>query len=256
MLQTQFSFLDENIRMMTDDQQGALCPTKSNIFLGFQWLLQGAQAGDKLFLHFSGHGSQQKDQDGDEKDGADETLLPTDYRDAGHILDDEVNERVVNPLPEGVVLHSVIDACHSGTAMDLRYYTKCKRGTFEWKDNYKSPHLARTKGTAGGVAFQFGACKDSEVAQDTAELGGTNSGAATYSFIQAIEFGGRSQSYGQILCRMQRSMDKLKKLREDSAAGGGAGGQLGRWMEKVAAQKQTPQLSCSSKIDLSQPLML
>ena len=53
--------------------------------------------------------------------------------------------RVVNPLPEGVVLHAVIDACHSGTAMDLQYYTKCRGGQFYWKDNYEVRRPSRNK---------------------------------------------------------------------------------------------------------------
>ena len=44
------------------------------------------------------------------------------------------------------------------------------------------------KGTNGGLAVQFGACKDSQTAADTASLsGGTHTGAATFLFIQACE---------------------------------------------------------------------
>lgn len=44
------------------------------------------------------------------------------------------------------------------------------------------------KGTNGGFAVQFGACKDSQTAADTASLsGGTHTGAATFLFIQACE---------------------------------------------------------------------
>lgn len=37
-----------------------------------KWLVSGARAGDHLFLHYSGHGSQTEDTDGDELDGKDE----------------------------------------------------------------------------------------------------------------------------------------------------------------------------------------
>ncbi len=43
------------------------------------------------------------------------------YTQAGMIIDDEINVLLVNPLPPNVRLHAVIDACHSGTAMDLEY---------------------------------------------------------------------------------------------------------------------------------------
>jgi hypothetical protein len=45
------------------------------------------------------------------------------------------------------------------------------------------------KGTSGGLAVQFGACKDSQTAADTSSLSSdkTSTGAATFLFIQAIE---------------------------------------------------------------------
>ena len=45
-----------------------LWPTKQNILAACQWLTAGAQPGDALFFHFSGHGGQTKDLNGDEDD--------------------------------------------------------------------------------------------------------------------------------------------------------------------------------------------
>ena len=47
------------------------------------WLVRGAQPNDSLFFHYSGHGSQTYDSDGDEVDGNDETICPVDYNSAG-----------------------------------------------------------------------------------------------------------------------------------------------------------------------------
>lgn len=64
----------------------------------------------------------------------DETILPTDYKLAGQIVDDELNAMLVRPLMPGATLHVVIDACHSGTAMDLAYKTSLnQQGQFFWK---------------------------------------------------------------------------------------------------------------------------
>jgi hypothetical protein len=54
--------------------------------------------------------------------------LLSDYQRAGQILDDELNALLVRPLAPGVTLHAVVDACHSGTVMDLSFRTKNKRG--------------------------------------------------------------------------------------------------------------------------------
>lgn len=64
----------------------------------------------------------------------DETILPTDFNSAGVIVDDELNAMMVRPLAPGVTLHALIDACHSGTAMDLPYRAKQgSDGRFAWK---------------------------------------------------------------------------------------------------------------------------
>jgi hypothetical protein len=85
-----------------------------------------------------------------------------------------------------VKLHCIIDACHSGSVMDLPFQAHVRGGYAQWEAAY---HFTRThKGTAGGFAVQFGASKDSQTAADTKALSGNAStGAATYCFIQAIE---------------------------------------------------------------------
>lgn len=65
---------------------------------------------------------------------SDETICPSDFKSAGQIVDDELNERLVKPLMPGVTLHALMDCCHSGTALDLPY--RCKEGApgkFQWK---------------------------------------------------------------------------------------------------------------------------
>lgn len=93
------------------------------------WLMQGCQPGDSLVFHFSGHGSQQRNYTGDEIDGYDETLCPLDFETQGMIVDDEINATMVKPLPHGVRLHAIIDACHSGTMLDLPFLCRMDRYT-------------------------------------------------------------------------------------------------------------------------------
>lgn len=102
-------------------------PTKHNMRMALYWLVQGCQPGDSLVFHYSGHGSQQRDYNGDEIDGYDETLCPLDYETQGMIVDDEINATIVKPLPAGVKLHAIIDACHSGTVLDLPFLCRMDR---------------------------------------------------------------------------------------------------------------------------------
>lgn len=91
------------------------------------WLAQGSQPGDSLVFHYSGHGSQQRNYSGDEADGYDETLCPLDFETQGMIVDDEINAALVRPIPRGAKLHALIDACHSGTVLDLPFLCRMKR---------------------------------------------------------------------------------------------------------------------------------
>ena len=89
-------------------------------------LIDAAEPGDVLFLHYSGHGHRITDDDGGELDGYDEVLVPWDARTAPdpaegdhHLRDDELGALVMELRraagPEGNVIVS-LDACNSGSA--------------------------------------------------------------------------------------------------------------------------------------------
>ncbi len=58
------------------DTAGQNQPTRDNILKAIDEFVSNAKPGDSLFLHYSGHGASVKDDNGDEKDGKDETLVP------------------------------------------------------------------------------------------------------------------------------------------------------------------------------------
>ncbi|TDL18712.1 hypothetical protein BD410DRAFT_792874 [Rickenella mellea] len=94
-------------------------------------LVKDARPGDHLVFAFSGHGSQTENYDGTELDGKDELIWPCDveydgYEDendqpvmSNYIKDDELKEILVDSLPQGVHFTAILDACHSGTGLDL-----------------------------------------------------------------------------------------------------------------------------------------
>lgn len=123
--------LKQNVNQIAEDERDPYrIPTKHNILMALQWLVQGCQSGDSLVFHYSGHGSQQLDFHQDEMDGYDETLLPMDHEIAGTILDDDINAIIVRPLPHGAKLHAIVDACHSGTVLDLPFLCRMNRLVF------------------------------------------------------------------------------------------------------------------------------
>lgn len=90
-------------------------------------LLGSVQPGDMVYLHFSGHGQQKQDFDGDEVDGYDECIVPFDspkkfqkgvYEGENLITDDELglwSKQIRQKAGSAGQLFVVLDACHSGT---------------------------------------------------------------------------------------------------------------------------------------------
>lgn len=120
-LKTMQGFKDENITILMDDGKHTN-PTHANIMNAYTKIVEDSVAGDTVFLHFSGHGAQILDRNGDEDDGYDETLIPVDFETAGHIVDDELNTKIIKKFGKGVLVTALMDSCHSGTALDLPYY--------------------------------------------------------------------------------------------------------------------------------------
>ncbi|XP_059637440.1 metacaspase-1-like [Cornus florida] len=215
MLINKLHFPESNVLMLTEEENDPYrIPTKKNMRMAMFWLVQGCQPGDSLLFHYSGHGSQQVNHSGEELDGYDETLCPLDFQTEGMIVDDEINNTLVKPLPHGVRLHAIIDACHSGTVLDLPYLCRMTRsGHYEWEDH--GPESGAWKGTCGGEVISFSGCDDHQTSADTAALSKiTSTGAMTFSFIQAIEHG-QGATYGSILNSMRSTIGKTGGLTQE-----------------------------------------
>lgn len=113
-------FKEENITVLLDDGSHT-SPTHQNILDAYQTLVEQSQPGDCCYCHYAGHGGKLRDQDGDEADGYDETLVPLDYESAGQIRDDTLYTKLVGALKKGVTCTSVMDCCHSGSVLDLPF---------------------------------------------------------------------------------------------------------------------------------------
>lgn len=265
MLQQMYGYKEDDIVMLTDDSQNPRAiPTKANMIAAMQWLVRGAQTNDSLFLHYSGHGGQTQDLDGDEDDGYDEVIYPLDFQTAGHIVDDDLHDLVVKPLMPGVRLTALFDSCHSGTVLDLPY-------VYSTKGVLKEPNLAKDAGmgllqgvisyergdlmgmvnnlggvfkkvTRGNQATQqtkqtktspadvvmFSGCKDSQTSADT-QSAGVNTGAVSYAFLDVISRN-PEQSYLSLLNQMRDAM-------------------TGKYSQK-------PQLSCCHPLDVNLKFLL
>ncbi len=212
-LQTKKNILAEyphaTIRLLTDNL--SLQPTRNNILDSLKQLVSNARAGDILIFHYSGHGGQVEDLNGDEEDGMDETICPIDFAERrvitidgvehrvdSQIIDDEIHD-IIDNVPKGARFLMLSDSCHSGTVGDLRndftHYDPLV-GSRSVYDKDAGTHLhfdpsmqmKRTlkmrvpNSNSGGELRVISGCEESRTSADT----GTN-GACTKSFWETVK---------------------------------------------------------------------
>lgn len=105
-----YGFGSSDITTLLDDKA-----TKKAIQTAIKQIVSASKKGDVALLHFSGHGSNVPDKDGDEADFRDEILCPHDL-DWRNPLTDDWLRSAFDKLRTGVGLTVVFDCCHSGTA--------------------------------------------------------------------------------------------------------------------------------------------
>ena len=149
-----------------------------------------------------------------------------------------------------------MDCCHSGTTLDLPFSAHIRGGWPTWQSENARPTRA-WKGTAGGFAVQFGASNDAQTAADTSGMSsdGAHTGAATFSFIQAIEHSSGNISYGALLGEMDTQLRGAVGGGGGGGGGGlGLGGLLGSLLGEVntgSMRGQSPVLSANYAFDLN-----
>ncbi|KDQ55374.1 hypothetical protein JAAARDRAFT_37382 [Jaapia argillacea MUCL 33604] len=199
-------------------------PTKQNMLDAMKWLVRDAKRGDSLFIHYSGHGGQTRDLDGDEAYGYDDVIYPVDSDVNGFITDDELNTLLVRPLPAGCRLTALFDSCHSGSVLDLVFgYDANGKPT----GSLVSDKFRALKSSAGEVVCWSGS-KDTGTSADTVE-GGVAVGAMSFMFMKQLTQQ-PNISYAQLLQTVGRTLRKQ--------------------------YSQQPQISTSQRMDLNAPFKI
>ncbi len=117
-----YGFAAENVCLLLDEQA-----TTAGFKRAFnQALVERARSQDQAVVFFAGHGSQRRDENDDEPDGMDETLMLHDARtdNVRDLLDDEFNQMLARLHEKTRHITVVLDSCNSGTA------TRGDAGTF------------------------------------------------------------------------------------------------------------------------------
>ncbi|MBI4515277.1 MAG: caspase family protein [Deltaproteobacteria bacterium] len=209
-----YGFASKDISVLTD-----LAATTKAIEAGIYKLVAGARAGDVLLLHYSGHGSNVPDKDGDEADHRDEILCPTDL-DWKNPLEDDWLRKTFDRLRPGVSLTVIMDCCHSGTntrALNppdtpvVERFLPCPwdlvasesgralrgklRGTL--RSSTRAKRKKKDVVNANIPEVLVSGCRDTQTSAD-ARINGSFNGALTYYLVEAIKASGGALSYREL----------------------------------------------------------
>lgn len=193
--------------------------TKNNILKEFTNLLINSQEGDLLFLLYSGHGSYDIDNNGDETTGYDQLIVPCDFN---MILDDELKKIIQTNLKTNVTLFAMFDSCFSGSVLDLRYQYIDSLNYDNFTENNKELE------TRGNV-FMISGCSDSQTSAD-AVINNKASGAMTWSLLEAIKQNSN--------CNWRELIKNMRNLLKDSQ------------------YEQIPQFSSGTFINIDTPVFI
>jgi hypothetical protein len=163
-----------DITILTDNTINK--PNKNNILNSFRNLLDNSQPGDLLFLSYSGHGSYDKDKNGDETTGFDQLIVPLDLN---LIYDDELKSIIQSKLKPNVTLFAMFDSCFSGSVLDLRYQYMDSLNYDNFNENNKQ---LETK----GHVFMISGCTDYQTSTD-AFINNKANGAMTWSLLESLK---------------------------------------------------------------------
>lgn len=175
LLQGFYGWNSDCFKILKDDNSGPENqPTLANIKREIQELVRDAQSGDHLFFYFSGHGGQVPDQNGDEEDGMDEVIMTSDEK---FLVDDDLHDLLIKPLPLGCHLTALMDCCSSGTGLDLPFDPVTRKA-------------AKVRKQSEGNVVLISACEDSERAfekKDDEDYYKRVRGMLTLAFINSLK---------------------------------------------------------------------
>ena len=125
-----------------------------------------------LWFQYAGHGNYSTDYSGDEVDKKDECIATSDKK---YISDDEFRKLFTSQINKNAKMFCLMDCCHSGTIMDLKYKYQSNKTNWTTENKY----------AVDANVIAISGCRDDQTSAD-AWLNSNWCGAMTTSFLNAM----------------------------------------------------------------------
>jgi len=203
---TVLGWKDEDILILLDRPDAKNQPTQKGMLAALKWLVEGSAAGDHLIWHYSGHGGQSRDSR--DPTGQSNCIYPSDFQSGATLLDKELHALLSSNLNEGVVMTTILDCCHSGTALDLPYMQQA--AATDAQHSYAELSMPNNSPIKGTVTLVSG-CRDDQTSADTV-MNGNPCGALTFAFVNAIQEAKMELTWKQLLYALKTNLAKQKSI--------------------------------------------
>ncbi len=202
LLRQRFGFSESEFLMLLDEKA-----THTGIEQAFTALIKRVNPRDFVYIHYSGHGSQTDDLNGDEpRDHKDETWVSYGTREPGReneidnydVLDDEINAWLAAIYAKTDQVIFVSDSCHSATV--ARGKASISRGLKLDKRSHPLGRKAYTK-LDKYYGVHIGAARDDELAGETLAEDRKHYGLFTWHWAKALQQAHKGETWHQVFKR-------------------------------------------------------
>lgn len=233
-LVTRCGFRKSEIRLITDNRA-----TAANIVHRLEWLVKDLKKGDRVFFHFSGHGTQMATRNKKEEiDGLDEVICPVDFDWTDeHAIRDKQLAKIFSAVPVGTEFIWVSDSCHSGgltrdlhsfapnVAVNTQRAYPCP-ADFAWRNeaaiDLKKNALGLGKAAKTINAALISGCRADQTSAD-AMFGNRPNGALTYFLLHELNKpNGQTQPLIKLVKAINTSMQSHGYQQEPQLEGSSA----------------------------------
>lgn len=204
--------------------------TKQAVVYELEKMCNKSRGGDYIYIHFSCHGQQMIDDNGDEPDGLDEALILYDaqrwfrkgiYEGENHFRDDEV-EVLLNNIrrkigPNGNIT-TIFDACHSGTIdreTDDEIYIRGTTYIFGPEENkpvhvnnHKSMKPLQKSAELSPISI-FSACQPYQTNFEYKNAQNVYYGSLSYAFYEVIKNTNNNISTSKLFEKIKKQMQTM-----------------------------------------------
>jgi hypothetical protein len=190
-----YGYSKTNITIMHDGAAPNLLPNRANILRELSSIIANSASASEIWVHYSGHGTYVRDTNGDEADGRDEAIVPSDVYVNGVITDDQL---LTIFSQSKCLTYLMFDCCHSGSVCDLQWRFEYVPATRNYIRYNESKRVLSNQNIV-----MISGCRDNQTSADAYNIETKMAmGAMTNALIDSI----RANNYNATLLKIYADM--------------------------------------------------